>query len=76
MIKVMRHIEIHLLESSKDVVDANQIGFAVEATETCEECFKSVGENPLNPSKFAPFCFVLDDEAEWVVCAECAEPIL
>lgn len=72
----MRHIEVHLLETTKDVASANQVGFDVDATETCEECFKSVGVNAFAPNKFIPFCFILDDEAEWVVCAECASPIL
>ena len=74
MIKVMRHIEVHVLETSKDIASANQIGFEVDASETCEECYKSVGVSI--SGKFTPFCFVLDDEAEWVVCTECASPIL
>jgi|688.fasta_scaffold05142_50 hypothetical protein len=73
--KPMRHIELHTIESSKDVVTANQIGFKVDNAETCEECFQQVGESPVS-KKFAPFVLALDDEAEWVVCFECASPIL
>ena len=71
----MRHIELHTIESSKDVATANEIGFEVSNTETCEECFEQVGESPLS-KKFLPFVYALDDEAIWTVCFECASPIL
>jgi hypothetical protein len=73
--KPMRHIELHTIESSKDVATANQIGFKVDNAETCEECFQQVGESPVS-KKFVSFVLALDDEAEWVVCFECASPIL
>ena len=73
--KPMRHIELHTIESSKDVVTANEIGFEVSNTETCEECFEQVGESPIS-KKFLPFVYALDDEAIWTVCFECASPIL
>ena len=72
---MMRHIELHTIENSKDVVAANQVGLEVAGTEICEECFKQVGESPVS-KKFIPFVFVLDDDAEWVVCFECASPVL
>jgi hypothetical protein len=72
---MMRHIELHTIENSKDVVAARQIGLEIGDGEICEECFKQVGESPLS-NKFAPFVYVLDDEAEWVVCIECASPVL
>jgi hypothetical protein len=75
MIKPMRHIELHTIESSKDVVIANQVGLEISGAESCEECFEQVGESPMS-KKFAPFVIALDDEAEWVVCFECASPIL
>jgi hypothetical protein len=73
--KPMRHIELHTIESSKDVATANQIGFKVDNSETCEECFQQVGERPVS-KKFVSFVLALDDDAEWVVCFECASPIL
>jgi hypothetical protein len=73
--KPMRHIELHTIESSKDVATANQIGFKVDNAETCEECFQQVGESPVS-KKFVSFVLALDDEAEWIVCFECASPIL
>jgi hypothetical protein len=75
MIKPMRHIELHTIESSKDVAIANQVGLEISGAETCEECFEQVGESPVS-KKFVPFVLALDDEAEWVVCFECASPIL
>jgi hypothetical protein len=71
--KPMRHIEMHLIENSKDVQSANTVGLEVDPNETCEECFEAVGE--VNGT-FVPFVLLLDDEAEWVVCAECASPVL
>lgn len=71
----MRHIEMHLIESSKDIQTSTISGLDVDEDETCEECFNPVGEVE-GSSKFVPFVLCLDDEAEWVVCAECASPVL
>ena len=73
MIKPMRHIEMHLLENSKDVQSANTVGLEVQDDEVCEECTLPVGEVE---GTFVPFVLLLDDEAEWVVCKECATPVL
>lgn len=70
---IMRHIEMHLLENSKDVQAANNVGLEVDDDEICEECYKPVGEGD---ASFVPFLFILDDQAEWIVCAECASPVL
>lgn len=64
---------MHLLENSKDVTSANTVGLEVGDDEVCEECFKPVGEVA---GTFVPFLLLLDDESEWVVCAECASPVL
>jgi hypothetical protein len=71
--KPMRHIEMHLLENSKDVQSANTVGLEVQDDESCEECLLPVGNVK---GSFVPFLLILDDEAEWVVCAECAKPVL
>ena len=73
MIKLMRHIEMHLLENSKDVQSANTVGLEVQDDEVCEECTQPVGEVK---GTFVPFVLLLDDEAEWVVGQECATPVL
>jgi hypothetical protein len=72
---IMRHIEMHLIESSKDVQSANNVGLSVDNDEVCEECLLPVGE-VVGSSKFASFVLCLDDEDEWVVCADCARPVL
>jgi hypothetical protein len=73
---IMRHIEMHLIESSKDVQTCNLTGLDVSDDESCEECFKPVGESASGSSKFVSFVLCLDDESEWVVCSECASPVL
>lgn len=64
---------MHLLENSKDINSANNVGLEVSDDEICEECQQPVGEVK---GTFVPFVFILDDEAEWVVCADCAKPVL
>lgn len=70
---IMRHIEMHLIESSRDVQSANAVGLETSDDEICEECLVPVGEVK---DKFVPFVLLLDDESEWVVCADCASPVL
>jgi len=75
MINGMRHIEMHLIENSHDIVLAAEAGIEAFSAETCEVCSQEVGDNA-NPYAFKPFLVCLDDESEWVVCAKCADPIL
>jgi len=70
---IMRHIEMHLLETSKDVTSANNVGLEVGHDEVCEECYKPVGDVS---GSFVPFVLLLDEDAEWIICAECASPVL
>ena len=70
--KTMRHIEMHLIESPKDVETVKKAGLEVGDNESCEECLTPVGDS--HGKTFTPFVFILDDEAEWVVCKECAMP--
>lgn len=74
MIKVMRHIEVHLLESPEDRDSLNHVGFDLFEIETCDQCLEEVGEIP--DSEFVPYVACLDEDDEWIVCAVCAEPIL
>jgi enoyl-[acyl-carrier-protein] reductase (NADH) len=69
----MRHIEMHVIETVKDLELADVAGLDVYATETCEECFEQVGEDVGN---FKKFVVLLDDESEWIVCENCASPVL
>lgn len=75
MIKVMmRHIEVHLLESPEDRDSLDHVGFDLFETETCDQCHEEVGEVP--DSEFVSYVVCLDEDDEWIVCAVCAEPIL
>lgn len=74
MIKLMRHLEAHLIESPHDIVLAEKAGLDIYEDDTCDNCHEPIGESRVE--KFIPFVILLDDESEWVVCATCAEPIL
>ena len=71
----MRHIEMHLIENSHDIVLAAEAGIEAFAAEACEVCSLDVGDT-VNAYAFKPFVVCLDDESEWIVCALCAEPVL
>jgi hypothetical protein len=73
MIKPMIHIELHVIENPEDLDAAETAGLGNYESESCESCFEAVGTTD---DGFVPFVVALDDEAEWIVCAECAEPIL
>lgn len=72
--KTMRHIEIHLIENTHDLVLASQAGLDVYDSENCEECSYEVGVT--DSKSFVPFLVLLDEESEWVVCKNCASPVL
>jgi hypothetical protein len=70
----MRNIELHTIENSHDFIQANEVGLDVSDNETCSTCFDPVGEDVTG--QFIPFAVLLDDESEWIVCLECADPVL
>jgi len=70
-----RHIEMHLIENSKDLQLAETSGLDVYEDDKCENCYRLVGDSG-DSKVFVPFLIILDDEAEWIVCKECAEPVL
>jgi len=72
--KTMRHIELHLIENSHDLMLSAKAGLDVYDSEICEECNVEVGDN--TAGKFIPFAVLLDEESEWIVCANCATPVL
>jgi hypothetical protein len=69
----MRHIEMHLIETAHDVDAANAAGLDIFDDESCEQCHEQVGSTDAG---FVAFVVCLDDEAEWIICAECANPVL
>lgn len=72
---MMRHIELHTIENSEDQRLANEIGLETSDNEVCENCYAQVGVS-FTGSSFNPFLIALDDESEWIICLECAEPLL
>ena len=71
----MRHIELHIISTAEDVEFAELSGL-VELTdnEVCESCGNEVGFD--HYGDFVPLCVVLDDINEWIVCLECADPVV
>lgn len=65
---------MHLIENAHDAISAETAGLEVFADEKCENCFIVVGDSA--GKKFVPFLIILDDEDEWIVCKECATPVL
>ena len=74
MIKIMRHIEMHVIETPHELGLADQAGLDVFNEESCDNCLARVGE--VEDAKFVPFVILLDDDSEWFICKECAEPVL
>lgn len=72
--KTMRHIEMHLIESNHDAQQAELVGLDLYDDDTCDNCHEPIGASHVE--KFIPFVILLDDESEWVVCADCADPVL
>ena len=71
----MRHIEMHLVENSADLQSAAQAGLDVYDDDHCENCYRPVGDSR-EAKSFVPFLIILDDKSEWIVCKECADPVL
>ena len=71
----MMHLELHVIQSPHDAELADLAGL-IELTdnESCEHCGDPVGFD--RNGKFTPLVAVLDEESIWVVCPECASPVL
>jgi hypothetical protein len=71
----MMHIEIHVIQTDRDVDAAVQCGlldgpFEVEPCHNCDAEVGSLGD-------FEPFAIVLDETDDpWIVCYDCALPII
>lgn len=74
----MRSLEVHVFEFEKDVDIAIQSGTALPeqiARTRCAECDGLIGYSGLDG--FEPFVFVIDEnDQDWIVCSECASPII
>ena len=74
----MRSLELHVFETEDDVDIAIQSGTALPeqiANTQCNDCEGRVGYGGLDG--FELFVFVIDEnDQDWVVCGECAGPII
>jgi hypothetical protein len=74
----MRSLELHVFETEHDVDVAIQSGTALPeqiAHTSCTDCEGAIGYSSLDG--FEPFVFVIDEnDQDWVVCSECASPII
>lgn len=64
---------MHLIEDTHDVDAANVAGLDILDDERCEHCSAVVGTTDAG---FVAFVVCLDDESEWITCAECADAVL
>ena len=75
----MRSFEIHLFETGSDLELALQGGIVTPervASTTCSECEEFVAYSG-EPDKYIPFALTIDeDDHDWVLCVDCASPIL
>lgn len=75
---VMRSLEVHYFETEHDLDGALSSGLVLPeqllATD-CSDCNAKLAYS--GAKKFTPFVFVLDEnDQDWLVCEECASPIL
>ena len=72
----MRNLEIHAFDDESDLDSAIQWGIVEHFDSvSCVSCDTPLGHSAVG--EFARFCLVIDDEdAEWFVCLECAEPVV
>lgn len=69
----MQHIEIHVIESDRDIDSAVECGlldgpFAIRPCEHCDAELGALGT-------FHPFVIVLNGDDEWTLCYECSFPL-
>lgn len=71
----MRHLEIFVIESIKDLDELSALQVDIDDNESCGICVKDVGVD--YSGELEPFCAIVEDEDDiWVVCTDCALPVL
>jgi uncharacterized protein with PIN domain len=74
----MRSIEVHLIESTDDVVLGLLAGLLEpkEMTEylVCPACDEEIGE--VSEEEFIEFVVMLDDRRKWFICMECSDDVV
>ena len=69
----MQHIEIHVIESDRDIDSAVECGLldGPFALDPCEHCGEEVG----TLGHFHTFVIVLNGDDQWTLCYDCALPL-
>lgn len=72
MLTGMRHIELHVVQTPTDAEAAVAAGLLDDHfyLTDCANCGDEVGAT----EDFAPYVLCLDDQVQWTICLECAEP--
>jgi hypothetical protein len=76
---LMRSLEVHYFETERDLELALTSGLILPeqvALTDCAECKDKLGYTDPT-SDFTPFVIVVDEnDQDWIVCEECASPVL
>lgn len=69
----MQHIEIHVIESDRDIDSAVECGLLDGPfdIDPCEHCDEEVGVL----GNFHPFVIVLNGDDQWILCYDCSLPL-
>lgn len=68
----MRHIELHTVESTRDIDSAITAGLLDIDDIDGAECFRCYEEVGYVNGEFYSYAIALDDTHQWTVCAACA----
>lgn len=75
----MRSLEVHVFETERDIDLALGAGIVLPeqlASSRCIECADGIGYSSTGPV-FGSFVLVIDEnDQDWLLCHECASPIL
>ncbi len=74
----MRSLEVHVFETERDIDLALNAGIVLPeqlASSSCIQCADKIGYSA--GPEFGPFVLVIDEnDQDWLLCHECATPIL
>lgn len=76
MLAGMKNIELHVMENNADVGDGLTAGLLEINDLDSPECAACAGEVGHKDGTFYPYAVALDDESQWMVCTECASPVV
>lgn len=71
----MRHIELHTVESARDLDLAVTAGLLDIDDIDGAECFRCYEEVGYIDGEFYAYIIALDDVHQWTVCSSCSSPV-